>query len=443
MARTTTKQLLALAVPIFIGGFVQTSYHLVNTFWVGRLGSDAVAVITVNLPIAMLLMAVASGLTLASSILVAQRHGAKDKAGINATVAQSIVWLGACAIVIVVVGLLATDSITRLYAVPETIRKSAADYLLLSFLGAPFIMYCSLYQAVLRGVGDAKAPMLIAIGSVFLNALLDPLLIFGYVGLPGMGVQGAALATLLTQVVATLLGFKLMFNERYAIVTQLSDYLPQWQTAKQLFKLGTPSAIEQGLQAFTITATTLIVAPFGAVTLAAYGLVFRLFVMITMPCFALSMAVSILVGQSLGARDVKRCQSITIHALLISLMSMVVVSSVVFIAAKPFLGVFVPTDAELLAKSVTVLQIGILAFPFIAVQLALCGALRGAGATFTALAISVVSSWLIQIPLTYVLSRQQFYGELGLWWASVIGAALAAVISIGCYRSFNWQKRLV
>ncbi len=434
------RQLLTLGIPITIGGAVQTSYHLINAFWVGRLGADAVAVVSVCFPVILLLISLGSGLSLAGTILVAQYHGAKNTAQVNQTVAQCLIAMVLLAIVLTVVSFLAAPYILRTIGARDAVFDSALLYLRISLAGTVFLFLGAFYQAMLRGIGEARAPLRVILASVALNALLDPLLIFGWGPVPTLGVQGAACATVLTQCITAIAGIALMLRPRFGLRIRPRHLYPRWSGISRLARLGLPASLEQSMQALTVAAMTMLAARFDTVVLAAYGLVFRMLTFTIIPAFSLSMATSILVGQSLGASDSVRARRTALVSATANTSMMLLLAAVLFSFATPIVSVFVPGQPELIAQGALVLRIFSLSFPLSGLQLSLTGCFRGAGDTLTAMLLTVAGIWLVQLPAAYLLSRHTPLGADGLWWAGFIASCVGTVVAILYFRSARWMR---
>ncbi len=438
------KQLLTLAIPIAIGGAVQTSYHVINAFWVGRLGAEAVAVVSICMPVNLLLISLGSGLSLAGSILISQNFGAGQKQQVDHVAAQALTLIGLVAVVLSACGYLAAPRILQVMGAGENIFDDAVTYLRISFASSIFLLLSSLYQAILRGLGEARAPLRIIMASVAINALLDPLFIFGWGIVPALGVIGAAFATLITQLITTIAGIRLMLQPRFGLTVKAKDLLPDWPMLGQLLRLGFPSSIEQTMQALTVSVVTILAAKFGTLALAAYGIAFRILTFVIMPVFSISMAASILVGQSTGAGDLNQATRIARVSATAGFAIMAIIGSVFFFAAVPIISFFVPNDPELIERGALVLRIYALGFPLTGIQLALTGTFRGAGDTFSTMVLTLLGIWLVQIPLAYVLSQHTAMGELGLWWSSFFSGIITVTMTLLYYKSHRWQrKRLV
>lgn len=221
---------------------------------------------------------------------------------------------------------------------------------------------------------------------------------------------------------------------------------------KQLLALAVPFSVGGAVQtsyhlinAFWVgrlgsDAVTVLAAKFGTVVLASYGLVFRILTFTIIPTFSISMATSILVGQSLGAGDSGRARSTVVQSALISCSLMLVVGAILFIFARPILGLFVPGDPELIEQGALVLRIFTLSFPLTGLQLALTGSFRGAGDTFTAMILTLTGIWLVQLPSAYILSHYTPLGANGLWWSSLIASCASTTLALLYFRSDRWMR---
>lgn len=433
------RQVLVLALPILIGSGVQTCYHLINMFWVGRLGADAIAVVSISYPINLLIIALGTGLSLAASILISQYFGARDPASINHVVAQSLIAVIAASIVLTVVGAIFAPNILHFMGVDPSYVDEAVAYVRVSFLSTLFMFLSVWFQSILRGLGQAKAPLRIIMASVVINAVLDPLLIFGVGPLPALGVTGAAYTTLITQAITAIAGIRLMFNAPFGLRITLADARPDGLLIMRLFRLGIPASIEQSVQALFLSVMTILVAKFGTIALAAYGMVFRVLTVTIIPSYSLCIAVAVLVGQYKGAGENAKSHRIARVTSLFGFVVMSVVGAVFLLAARPIVSFFVPDDEQLIRHATLALQIFALSFPFSAVQLVMTGVFRGAGATFSSMMLTLVGTWAVQLPLALVLGYSAL-GEAGLWWSGAISGLINTALALLYFRSNRWDR---
>src|ERR1700742_2223313 len=200
------RALLRLAVPIILGNLLQTGYQLTDAFWVGRLGASAVAAVSVSFPVTFLVIALGAGLAMAGATLSAQYMGAGRQDMVNHVAAQTMMMVALTSVILGAAGYLLAPSLLTLLGVAPDVYAGALGFMRVSFVGIIFIFIYAMFQALMRGVGQTRVPLLIVLGTVMLNFALDPLFIFGWGPVPGQGVMGAALATLVTQALAAAIG---------------------------------------------------------------------------------------------------------------------------------------------------------------------------------------------------------------------------------------------
>src|SRR5271156_3051130 len=196
------KALFVLAVPIILGNLLQTGYQLTDAFWVGRLGAAAVAAVSVSFPVTFLVIALGSGLGMAGATLSAQYMGAGRQDMVNHVAAQTMMMVALTSVILGAAGYLLAPALLTLLGVAPDVYAGALGFMRVSFIGIIFVFIYAMFQALMRGVGQTRIPLIIVLGTVVLNFLLDPLFIFGWGPSPGLGVMGAALATLVTQAIA-------------------------------------------------------------------------------------------------------------------------------------------------------------------------------------------------------------------------------------------------
>ena len=305
------RPLLRLALPIVAANLLQTGYQITDAFWVGRLGADAVAAVSVSFPVTFLMIALGGGLAVAGATLTAQYAGARNQAMVDHVAAQTMVMVLGVSVVLGGIGIALAPVILRLLGVAPGVYADALGFMRVSFVGLIFVFSFAMFQALMRGVGRAVAPLFIVAGTVVLNFALDPLFIFGWGLIPPAGVMGAAIATLLTQGLATAVALVLLWRGSYGIKVTLAALKPDLTYIRRAFLLGFPASIELSARAFGLIIMSFLVAGFGTVTLAAYGIGSNVLMVVTIPATGLSTAAAALVGQSIGAGQVERADRFT------------------------------------------------------------------------------------------------------------------------------------
>jgi len=435
------RPLIALAIPIICINLLQITYQLTDAFWVGRLGANAVASVSVSFPINFLLISVVSGFSIAGSALVAQYAGARNFTKVNHVTAQAFVLVTFSSIVLGAIGWFLSPFLLHLMGVSQEIFLNALRFLRVIFLGLPFMFGFTVFQSVMRGVGQVKVPMMIILGTTTLNFLLDPLFIFGWGSVPAFGVSGAAMATFGTQTLAVIIGFSLLLRGKYLIHLKFSDFIPDFSFLKDLFFLGLPASLEQSLRSAGILVMTFLIASFGAVVTAAYGVGSSILQVIVIPALGLSMAASVLVGQNIGAGNIQRAQETAVLGASISFVFLSFVGILSYVFAPHLVRFFVPNDAEVIRQGAVFLRIMAFSFGFLGLQMSLSGVFRASGNMMVPLLFSVVSLWVLQFPIAYILSLHTSLHSVGIWWAFPISYVLTALLAVVWFMKGDWKKK--
>jgi putative MATE family efflux protein len=437
------KSLLVLAVPIIFANILHTAYQLTDTFWVGRLGTDAVAAVSISFPIIFLIISLGGGLAMAGTILVAQYKGKNDRKAVNHITAQTLMMVVIISILLATAGYLLSPFLLKLMGAEPSVYTSAVSYMQISFIGMIFVFIYMVFQSLMRGVGDVKTPVYIVLGTVILNLFLDPLFIFGYRFIPAFGVGGAAVATIATQGLAAIIGIMLLIRGKYQIQLHLKDLKPDIPLIKKMFWLGLPASIEESTRALGMTVITFLVTTFGTLTIAAYGIGSRILSFVIIPAMGLSMATSTLIGQNMGAKKLDRIEKIVKLSSLAGFIFLTLVGIIVFFFASQISAIFIPGEIETIQSSTLFIKIMALTFGFIGVQMALSGALRGTGNTMVSMVLAIVSLWVLRFPLAYILSMHTSLAEVGLWIAFPAANVIAAIITIAWFAKGTWKQKQI
>jgi putative MATE family efflux protein len=435
--------LIKLSIPIVFANILQTAYQLVDTFWVGRLGAEAVAAVSLSFPPIFLMLSLSIGLAIAGSVMVSQYKGRNDIEKVDYIAAQTLVMMIAISVLASILGIIFTDPLMRLMGATPDVFLLATSYMKISFAGLVFMFGFGVYQALMRGVGDVKTPLILVLGTVLLNLVLDPLFILGWGPIPAYGVSGAAIATIGTQGLAMLIGLIMLFSGRYGIHLKLQNLKPDFKMIKQMFNLGLPASLGHSTRAFGMMLMTFLVASFGTITIASYGIGGRVLSFIIIPAVGVAMATSTLVGQNMGAGKIDRAQEVTKMSAQISFAVLSVMGVLAFAFAQPLVQVFIPDDLEVIQSGALFVKIMALTFGFIGVQQALNGTFNGSGNTMISMLLSVISLFAIQFPLAYVLSKHTTLGADGIYWAFPITNLITAAITVAWYMTGSWKKKKV
>ncbi|MGE5370368.1 MAG: MATE family efflux transporter [Solirubrobacterales bacterium] len=433
------KQLVRFAIPTFIGYFLYTGYSIINTIWVGNLlGETAVGATAVSFVITYIIVAVAFGATMASTILVAQNFGAKNIAMVEKVVGASYSLGFIINTVLTLLVFVFSDSILTAMNTPQIVFESASTYLKISILGCWVLYYFILNIAILRGIGDTVTPMALMSLSVVINAVLDPVMIMGLGPMPKLGLNGAAYASLIAQTVALITGVIYVRSKNSLVAPSFKKFNLDKNLTTQLLKVGFPAILQQSLTAIGGSFMASFVNYFGAVAIAGYGAVIRVDSFINIIAMSLGTAAAAFTGQNLGAKKPERVREAYKWGIILSLLLSVVITLICVLIPDIILSAFVHQRDVLNIGSVCLQYLGV-GYVFMLIMFSVNGLFNGSGKTMVSMIITLTSLWIIRIPISYVLMRSSMKIE-GIWLAIDISYVIAAFAGIVYFYQNNIKK---
>jgi putative MATE family efflux protein len=439
--KNNLKILLKMAAPIILAQLFQIAYQFTDAFWVGRLGEKAVASIAMSMPILFFMTSLGIGLAIAGSTLTAQYFGAKNEQMLSRSAAQTMLMVVIVSLLFSLIGFFSTSAILQLIKTPAEIMTDASAYLRISFFGLIFNFCFFIFQSIMRSIGRPQVPVYVVIGTVILNFLLDPLFMLGFGPIPAMGVAGVALATVGTQSIAALIGLSLLFGGKHGIHLHFRDFRPDYKFIKRAFFLGLPASIEQSARSLSLTIITALVAGFGTLAVAAYGVGSNILQLMLMISFGLAGANAALVGQRLGASEPAKAKQMAFLSAKIAVILFSFIGLISFIFAPALISFFVPNDTAVIIAGTRYLRFISPIFGLIGLQIIVGSTLQASGNTKRAMTLTLISQWIVQIPLTYLLSRFDQLGIDGLWIAFPITNILMALIYFINFKKSGWENK--
>lgn len=460
------KPLLVLSLPIVLSQLLQVGYNLADTFWVGRLGQEAVSALSYSWPLVFLMISVAGGFTVAGTVLVAQNKGAGNDDQVNYVAGQTIAFVTIVALAFSILGYVLSPWLVDLVgATPGSVEyQLAVEYTRTIFIGVLFMFGFFIFQALLQGWGDTRTPLYLMTLGVALNVLLDPFLILGFegnvllswlgldglqsslyalTGFAGFGVRGAALATVFSRGVGALLGFFWLFSGRVGIHLSASDLVLDWSMVKRIVSLGAPASVEQSTRALGITVLTALVAFAGDDAVAALGIGNRINSLVFLPALGLARGTETMVGQNLGTQQSGRARRAVLYSSGIVAGVLAVVGVVAYAFAAPITSVFIADAPDVVALGADYLRIIGPTFLFIGVFQVVQGAFRGSGSTRLAMAFAILSLWVFRLPPAYVFQEVLGMGASGVWLAIALSNVLSMLAAVAWFARGTWTSNVV
>ena len=437
------KKLIKLAVPIMLANLLQMAYQLVDTFWLGRVGSGSVAAVSISFPLMFFVFALGIGIPMAGSILIAQLKGKKDLENVDRIATQTILFMFLMSLVLSITGYFLAPTLLKLLGAEKELLDEAVAYVRILFTGLVFVYNYITFQFILKGVGDVKTPLIIVSFTVILNTVLDPFLIMGYGPFPMLGVRGAAIATVFSQSLGSIIGFGLLLSGRLSLHIQRRYLFPEKDLIMKMAKLGIPATADYGVRAFGVMIMMTLVTGFGEKCIAAFGIGSQVLSMVIMPGLALSMATTTLVGQNIGAGKKERAVKGAKLSLLLTFFLFTILGIVNSIFSTEIAGIFIPEDQDVIRLGGEYIKVMGLAYGFFGLQLVLSGIFRGAGQTVSAMLVAILFFWLLRLPSAYLFINYFNMKEAGIWWSFPVSAFITAMIALLWFFKGNWSNKKI
>lgn len=429
------KLIFYFALPMLIGNVFQQLYNTVDSIVVGRfIGEKALAAVGASFPIMFLLIALIIGITMGTTILIAQYYGAKDFEKVKRTIDTAYIFLFFASIAITIIGLISSGPLLRLLNVPEEIMPQAKAYLNIIFLGMTATFGYNSISGILRGLGDSKTPLYFLIISTVMNIILDLLFVVAF----NWGVQGAAWATIIAQAFSFIVSYIYLKKTHELFKFKIKEMVFDKKIFGLSLKIGMPSGVQQMFVAGGLMALQSIVNGFGTNTIAAYTAAGRLDSFASMPAMNFSAAISTFVGQNMGAGKPERVRKGFITTLIMSSLISIFISIAVIMFGRQLIWLF-NSNEEVINIGVRYLTIVGSFYIVFSAMFITNGVLRGAGDTLIPMFVTILSLWVIRIPISKFLSVK--IGSDGIWWGIPIAWTAGILLSFGYYITGRWKRK--
>ncbi|SHH13780.1 putative efflux protein, MATE family [Thermosyntropha lipolytica DSM 11003] len=410
------RLLITMSLPAMIGMTIQALYNIVDTFWVGKIGTgEAIAALTICFPIQMVMIAIASGTGIGLTSIISRRLGAKKVNDAVNAAEHGLLIVFIYAIITVVVGLLYIEQILAIFGVTPELYPMSYDYINIIFLGSILKYFAMMSGSMIQAEGNAGIPMRSMVTGAITNMVLDPFFIFGIAPFPALGVKGAAIATLIGQAAGAGINLHyLFFSHQSQLTPRLKSFKFNLFIFKEIYKVGFPSMIMQLVGSLILLVLNHSLAPYGYRAIAAMGIYFRVQSLIFMPLFGLNQGLIPIVGFNYGARNLSRMKSAIKKARLGAFILM----SIGFIGFQLFPAQLVSIfnqDPELIELGVIAMRNITWLLPLVGPSIIMSSTFQAVGKGFTAMWLSLLRQVILLLPLLFILPR--FWGIKGIWLA--------------------------
>jgi putative MATE family efflux protein len=436
------RAILLLAIPMVMEMVLESLFAVVDVFWVGRLGADAIATVGLTESLLSLVMAISFGLSLSTTAMVARRIGEKDPAGAAVAGVQAIAIGLAISAIIGIPCLFYGPDLLRLMGASPQVIAVGSGYARIALGGSAAIMMLFLNNAIFRGAGDAAIAMRLLWVSNIINLVLDPCLIFGWGPFPKLGVTGAALATFTGRSIGVLYQFYRLLRGTERIRILRSQIRINPRILLRLLRVSFTGILQFLIAHTSWIGLVRIVSIFGSAALAGYTIAIRILIFVLMPSWGLSNAAATLVGQNLGAKQPERAETSVWRTGLYNMIFLGVIGLFFVIFAEPVIHLFTsdPLVVPLAVSCLRILSYGNIGYAYGMVMLQ---AFNGAGDTITPTIVNFFGFWLLEIPLAYYLAIPARMHSSGVFWSIVIAEASIAAVSIVLFKRGRWKRQQI
>jgi putative MATE family efflux protein len=436
------RALVLLAIPMVLEMAMESVFVIADIYFVSSLGPEAVAAVGLTEAVLTLLYAVAVGLGMATTAMIARRVGEGRIAEANLAAGQAL-WIGAAlAIAVGVAGYHGADWLLRAMGAEADVIEGGAGYTAIIFGGSGTIVFLFLINAIFRGAGDPMIAMRALWLANGLNLILDPILIFGWGPIEAMGIEGAAIATTIGRGAGVLYQLWCLFRLGGRLRPGLSDLKIAPPVLLRLLRLSAGGIAQFLIHTASWVVLVRIIALSGSIAVAGYTIAIRIIDFTIMPAWGLGNAASTLVGQNLGAGSPDRAERSAWRAVRANLWFLSTVGIVFVVFAEGLVGIFTD-DPAVLRYGADALRIIALGYPVYAVGMIMVQSFNGAGDTDTPTKINFFVYWVFQIPLAWILAQHFGQGPYGAFYAILAAEGLLALVGSTVFRRGHWRHKEV
>lgn len=434
--------IILLAIPMVLEMLLQASFEVVDTYFVASLGPEAVAVVGITSILMTVVYTIALGLGMAGTAMVARRIGEKDGRGAAVAAAHTLLLGAIASIPVAMIGIFYSDHLLRALGASSSVIRNGSVYCSIVLGGSLVVMMFFVISSVFRGAGDAVIAMRVLWLSIFVNIVLDPLLIFGLGPFPRLGVAGAAIASVVGRGLGVLVQLFILCRGSRRLRITVGDVRLDTRILRRLLSTSLTGMLQYSVVAASHFGLIRIIADFGSNAVAGYTIAIRAATFALLPSWGLGNAAATLVGQNLGAGKPGRAErSVWIAAG--GNAGFLGLAAIVFISfAESIIGIFSSQKEVIQVGSDYIRYVGC-SYVFLAFGTVIGHSFNGAGDTRTPARINLICYWLIQLPSAYILSKHLDLGVNGVFMAISATQIILAIVLVTVFRRGKWKLRRI
>ena len=416
-----------LAIPASVGTLFQTLYNVVDTFFAGKISPEALSALSKSFPIYFIIIGTCIGVTVASTSLIANSIGESDERKTLNYFTHSIYYGIIVAIIIAFIGLIYADDIFDIMVTSPEVKSLGLEYTNIIFAGSVVFILVVCLNSLLHAEGDTKTYRNLLILSFFLNIILNPILIFGFMFIPAMGVKGIAVATILSQFISLLIIFIKIINNKRVKQLSLNYFKPKFLYFKNLFFQSVPITISISASSFAFTIVITYVGNFGEYAVAGYGAGERFIHVMLLPVLGLNTAIVSIIGQNFGAKNYERIKEAYFTAIKYGVSIMILSGFIVYFIADIIIGLF-SSNLDVINSGKQYLKIQTFAFPAYTIFFMCNGFFIGLKKAEYAMVSNLIRNFAIPVIVYYIAVKMTVSLNTFFWLWSLSNITYSALI---------------
>ncbi|WBW98412.1 MATE family efflux transporter [Oceanirhabdus sp. W0125-5] len=434
------KAIILIALPVMLSNLIQTLYNLIDTFWVSKLGGTDLAAMSFVWPLSFLMIAIGIGFSVAGASLISQYVGAKNYEKAKNIIGNLLIISAVISIVLGTVGYFVAPIILKLkfFNLSNEVYIRALGYIQIIFMGLPTMFFMFVFNSIKQGEGDTVSPMKFGAISVGLNIILDPIFIFVF----NMGIEGAAWATVISRGIIACISIASLFFCKGPLRLDRKYIKKDKEIILKIVKVGLPSSFGQSMSALGFMVLNGFIISFGENIMSAFAVGNRINSLVLMPAMGIGSSLAAIVGQNLGADNIKRAKKAIWESVKICTIFMVVGGIIVTIFSNDVVRIFADRP-DIIEPGTYYLKLICMSLPLVGYFQILIGTFQGSGHTLSAMVLMMGRLWALRIPMIMLLTRFESLGEKAIWFSMVGSNFFICLIGLGIFMTGNWQKKII
>lgn len=432
------RVIMVLALPVMANNLIQTVYNLTDTYFVSKLGTTEIAAMQFVWPMIFFMISLGTGLSMAATTLISQYIGSDQKKKASKVATQVISFSFVFSIVLGILGYIFAPMILRGIGISGEMFEHANSFIRIMFLGSPTMFLMFSYNAIKTGLGDTYSPMIIGGFSVLLNIILDPIFIFTF----GLGIRGAAYATIISRGLFGIYAIYLLFSNKNDFTLNVADLKFDKEVLSKLIKIGLPSSLGQATASIGFMVLNVFIISFGEATLTAFAIGNRINGLILMPAMGIGSALAAIVGQNLGFGNIARTKEAVWSSVKLSTVFLVIAGLPLIYFANDVVRIF-SNDPVVVEQATYYLILVTISIPLMGIFQIFIGTFQGSGHTILAMIMMMGRLWALRLPMILILKNYTKLGANSVWYSMILSNLLICIVGYMMYRSGAWETKII